>query len=319
MGWGEGVASETALPFGLLGQALGPLGALSELEAVADLAAGEARASVYYRCARRLRHLCAQAPHLLLLDDLHWADADSLGLLAFLLRRLGDCPLGLVATMRPWPKEATALAEELHAKGQAAIERLGPIGDGPAGQVLARAAGRQLSGAELAPLLASCAGNPLLLEQAGASLRAGQPLGPARPGPLGQLVERFAGLPAAVLAVAKAASVAGIRFQPSLVAAVAETDPSTVAAALGVLITAGLARPAPGGQAELAHPLFAQALYEEVGPLDRPGPRRLGAPARSQRRLWTNYGPTHPWSPASRLERRAAQTCEQLLCGGSGI
>ena len=51
VGWGEGVASETALPFGLLGQALGPLGALSELETVSDLASGEARASVYYRCA----------------------------------------------------------------------------------------------------------------------------------------------------------------------------------------------------------------------------------------------------------------------------
>ena len=173
VGWGEGVASETALPFGLLGQALGPLGALSELETVSDLASGETRASVYYRSARRLRHLCSQAPHVLCLDDLHWADPDSLALLAFLLRRLADCPLGLVATMRPWPNEATALAEELHGKGQATIERFGPIGDGSAGQVVARAAGRQLSGAELAPMLASCAGNPLLLEQAGAGLRTG--------------------------------------------------------------------------------------------------------------------------------------------------
>ena len=128
VGWGEGVASETALPFGLLGQALGPLGALSELETVSDLASGEARASVYYRCARRLRHLCSQAPHVLFLDDLHWADPDSLGLLAFLVRRLSDSPLGLVATMRPWPNEATALAEELHGKGQAVIERLRRLG-----------------------------------------------------------------------------------------------------------------------------------------------------------------------------------------------
>ena len=176
VGWGEGVASETALPFGLLGQALGPLGALSELETVSDLASGEARASVYYRARGRLRHLCSQAPHVLFLDDLHWADPDSLGLLAFLVRRLSDSPLGLVATMRPWPNEATALAEELHGKGQAVIERLAG-GDGSAGQVVARAAGRQLSDAELAPLLDSCAGNPLLLEQAGAGLRAGPPLG----------------------------------------------------------------------------------------------------------------------------------------------
>lgn len=269
VGWGEGVASETALPFGLLGQALGPLGALSELETLSDLGSGESRASVYYRCARRLRHLCAQAPHVLLLDDLHWADPDSLGLLAFLLHRLRDCPLGLVATMRPWPKEATALAEELQAKGQAAIERLGPIGDGSAGHVAARAAGRQLSDAELALVLASCAGNPLLLEQAGAGLRAGLLVSPTHLRPLRQLVDRFAGLPAPVLDLAKAASVAGIRFQPSLVAAVAETDVSSVAAALGVLIKTGLAREAPGGLVEFAHPLFAQGLYEEIGQPER--------------------------------------------------
>ena len=185
------------------------------------------------------------------------------------MRRLSDSPLGLVATMRPWPNEATALAEELHGKGQAVIERLGPIGDGSAGQVVARAAGRQLSDAELAPLLDSCAGNPLLLEQAGAGLRAGPPAGPTRPGPPRQLVDRFAGLPAPVLAVAKAASVAGVRFQPSLVAAVAETEASAVAAALGVLVRAGLARPAADGQVEFAHPLFAQALYEEVGQPER--------------------------------------------------
>ena len=121
---------------------------------------------------------------------------------------------------------------------------------------MARAAGRQLSDAELAPLLDSCAGNPLLLEQAGAGLRAGPPAGPTRPGPPRQLVDRFAGLPAPVLAVAKAASVAGVRFQPSLVAAVAETEASAAAAALGVLVRAGLARPAADGQVEFAHPLL---------------------------------------------------------------
>jgi DNA-binding CsgD family transcriptional regulator len=269
VGWGEGLASETALPFGLLGQALGPMGALSELETVSDLASGEARASVYYRCERRLRHLCSQAPRVLFLDDLHWADPDSLGLLAFLLRRLNDCPLGLVATMRPWPNEATALAEDLHAKGQAAIERLGPIGDGLAGQVVARAAGRQLSGAELAPVLASCVGNPLLLELAGAGLRVGAPPRPTGPGLSRQLVDRFAGLPAKVLEVAKAASVVGVRFRPSLVAAVAETEAGVVAAALGVLMRAGLARPAAEGQVEFAHPLFAHALYEEISQPER--------------------------------------------------
>ena len=83
---------------------------------------------------------------MLLIDDLHWADADSLGLLAFLLRRLRDKPLGVIAAMRPWPSDATALVEELEAAGQARIERLAPLGENSAAQVVLRAGWRGAGG-----------------------------------------------------------------------------------------------------------------------------------------------------------------------------
>ena len=220
--------------------------------------------SVYHRCTRALQGLCTAQPRLLLIDDLHWADSDSLGLLSFLLRRLRDQPLGIIAAMRPWPSEATALAEELEAAGQASVERLSPLGGASAEQVAQRAAGRELYPAELEQLLASCRGNPFLLTQAGAATRA-RAGSVARGGnPTRQLVARFAGFPPSVLVVAKAASVAGIRFWPRLVGAVAAVDDSTVSFALGALIRAGLAHAQPDGQVEFAHPLFAQALYESI-------------------------------------------------------
>ena len=40
---------------------------------------------------------------LLAVDDMHWADADSLALVSFLCRRMGALRLGLIATLRPWP------------------------------------------------------------------------------------------------------------------------------------------------------------------------------------------------------------------------
>ena len=264
---GRGVAAETALPFGLLSQALqalAPLDVLDELDDPVGLDSAQARVRLYYRCTRALETLCATEPRLLLIDDLHWADADSLGLLAFLLRRLRDKPLGVIAAMRPWPSDATALVEELEAAGQARIERLAPLGENSAAQVVLRAAGGELAAAQLEHLVASCGGNPLLLVQAGAAAKAGAAWGEHAGNPAQQLVARFAGLPPPVLAVAKAASVAGIRFWPALAGGVAEADWSEVTSALGALIRAGLARAQPDGQVEFAHPLFAQALYDSI-------------------------------------------------------
>ncbi|HMK96949.1 MAG TPA: ATP-binding protein, partial [Acidimicrobiales bacterium] len=206
VGWAEGVASETALPFGLLSQALATLG---ELEAIPGLGSADLRASLYQRCARALRGTCQTRPFLLIIDDLHWADPDSLSLLGFLLRRLGGSPLGVIAALRPWPRDASDLAEELAGSGQAGIQRLAPLGGHTAAQVLERAARRQLAPDELGPLLASCAGNPFLLTQAGAAALAGTSTVPASlaRAPDNRLVARFSGLAPEVLQVAKTASV----------------------------------------------------------------------------------------------------------------
>jgi len=47
-----------------------------------------------------IEQLGAQAPLVVVLEDLHWADAMSVRLLAFLGRRLGRCPVFIVASMR---------------------------------------------------------------------------------------------------------------------------------------------------------------------------------------------------------------------------
>lgn len=268
IGWAEGVASETALPFGLMSQALAPLG---EPEAIPGLGSADLRASLYWRCARALRETCQAHPFLLLIDDLHWADADSLSLLSFLLRRLGGSALGVIAALRPWPCDAAVLAEELAALGLACIQRLAPLGGQAGAQVLERAAQRQLAPDELEPLLASCAGNPFLLTQAGAAAQTGTSTDRSGSASIrnDRLVARFSGLTPEVLRVAKTASVAGVRFWPRLVSAMIGVDDAKVSPALGVLISAGLARPQPDGQIEFAHPLFAEALYDSVGQPER--------------------------------------------------
>ena len=128
---------------------------------------------------------------MLLIDDLHWSDPDSLSLLGFLLRRLRGGALGAIVTLRPWPREAADLAEELGASGQARIERLAPLGDRSAAQVVVAAAHRELAPAELDLLVTSCAGNPFLLTQAGAAARTGASAEGPSSDPNRRLVARF--------------------------------------------------------------------------------------------------------------------------------
>jgi len=119
----QAVPGETDVPFGLvstlareLAQLPGALGIAAE--SAAELVALDpalarcfpaVRASRLAGDAMRLRSfavldlltaVCEQQPVMLLLDDLHWCDQDSLQLLEALLRRVDSCPLLVVAAAR---------------------------------------------------------------------------------------------------------------------------------------------------------------------------------------------------------------------------
>jgi len=79
------------------------------------------------------------------------------------------------------------------------------------------------------------------------------------------LLSRIAG-PGADLRYAHAASVFGIEFRPALAARVAGLDEREATDALAVLVDTGLVRPAQAGWAQFTHPLFQQALYENMAP-----------------------------------------------------
>lgn len=67
----------------------------------ADLDADALRFAVQRAVVSLVRHLCAEAPLLLVLDDLHWADGSSLRLLGALAPELRSLPVLVVATYRP--------------------------------------------------------------------------------------------------------------------------------------------------------------------------------------------------------------------------
>ncbi len=267
VGFGRGEEMEQTVPFGLLFQVLDSLGVdAADVLGVSD--GGAVEPSVpYVRVLRWVRNRIA-GPVLIVVDDLHWADSDSLGLLAFLVRRLKDLPLAVIGTMRPWPVAAREVVRSLNADGLAAVEEIHPLSADAARAMLAERTGAE---PRSATVLEACGGNPLLIEQA-------RSIGAGEPGLSAELLRdrillgRFAGLDEASMHCARCAALAGISFRIEVAVELAALPVNEVDDVLDALTLSGLMVEAGEGRMRFAHPLFAQALYEELAPARR---RRL--------------------------------------------
>ncbi len=278
---------ESVLPFGMLTRLLAPLDA-SPLPDSRDQPDGHDQPSSSEALARRYTALvewldrAARDPLVLLVDDLHWADRDSIGLLGLLCRRVADLPVMLLATLRPWPAAALAQARGLAGDGAATMLELQPLTDGAARTLLLQHAGGPVPDSATEQALRMCAGNPLLLAETAAAWARGQDVldGDASTLAARVLLPRFAGVGAAGLALARAASVLGTRFRSPVAAEISGLGDPEVLNGLDALCRAGLVRGRNDGEDEFIHPLFRKALYDDI-----PVPVRRELHARAFRAL----------------------------------
>ena len=106
VGLARGDAMEQLIPFGMFSQAVDQLGGKDVLGLPgAGMAPADARANHFFAVLRWLESH-SEAMTLIGLDDLHWADPDSLGLLSFVARRIESLPIAVIGTLRPWPRAA---------------------------------------------------------------------------------------------------------------------------------------------------------------------------------------------------------------------
>jgi DNA-binding CsgD family transcriptional regulator len=163
------VEAEQGYPFAALHQLINPLGQhlvdLNEhqrqaIEVALGRASGEPPAVMVLGGAvlDLLAAAAASTPHLLLVDDAHWIDEPSAGVLAFVARRLSDMPVAAAFSMRtgepsyfqPAGLGELALRPLNHAASAELLDRTHPELPAPTrDDVLSRAAGNALALCEL--------------------------------------------------------------------------------------------------------------------------------------------------------------------------
>ena len=206
-----------------VGQLLGDTELLTSEQDVTDAASASFR-----QADALLGELRDGPPSLLVLDDVHWADAGSLRLLRRVAAELGGVPVALVVALRSAPAEISdPVADVL-----AAVARLEPLrieldGLGPEAirEWVSRQAGVTIGDDVAGELANRTDGNPFfvtelvrLLLSEGALSDLGSPVWRTVPGGVRDVVrQRLASLPESTVTVLRTAAVAGRSFDLAVV------------------------------------------------------------------------------------------------------
>jgi DNA-binding SARP family transcriptional activator len=262
-----------------------PLG-LGALAPTAD--SGAERLRLWQAIRTLLAAACERRPVLLILEDLHWADEGSLGLLAFLARRCYGIRLLLLATVRDegcGNRLFSHLTLEGQYPGSIELLRVGGLLIEEVGDLAARILGSPLTTSQAVALHAWSGGNPLIINELMALLRS-EIIGPpgigldkvlAGEGVLPRtirqmLTRRLDGLSIACRSLLRSGALIGRQFGADLLARVAGQDRTVVEETLDEAVAAGMLREGDQGQYTLIPDLLRRALCEELMPRQR---RRL--------------------------------------------
>ncbi|MGW2372151.1 ATP-binding protein [Kitasatospora sp. NPDC001683] len=228
-----------------------------------------------------------RSPVAVLIDDLHWADPESLGWLAGFAVRARELPVLLVLACRDeFPDDALALQRGLADRADRRHE-LRPLQPASVAHLVRAALGARAEDAFCRHVWAVTAGNPY---ETAALLRevADQRLDPVEEstGLLREIAATARGmtlrhwldrLGPTALRFAWAASVLDTDIRPDLAAAICAQGPETAAQSVRELRRHRVLTNTAAGRLEFVHPLIATSVYQSMPPAARTGMHGVAA------------------------------------------
>lgn len=283
---------------------------------------GDPAAAVQHGLHWLVANLADEAPLLIAVDDLHWADGASVRWLVYLARRLGDLRALVVAALRPGePGSERRLLAAL--EGEAAqILRPHALSEAASGELVRAALDEGAEDEFCAACHRVAGGNPFLLTELVEAIR--QDEIPATGESVARIEQlspetisravllRLARLPEGAEPLTRAIAILGDAAEPRRAAALADLGLEQSARAADALADAAILR--RGRPLRFAHPLIRAAVYEQVPPSERAlahsrAARLLageGAPAEEAATQLLKAEPTGDEEAVSVLRRAAA-------------
>ena len=222
-------------------------------------------------------NLSADAPLVLVVDDVQWCDTPSLRALLFIARRLDGQPLCVIMATRPPDPGLTSDTAALLADPAVETLRPAPLTEAAVEALVTTRLFEKPDGRFVGECLKVTGGNPFLLGELLSEVAArGLDRTAAATADVGAIVPRgvanavllrLARLAPPAASLARALSVLGDGARIADAAQLAAVTDGELEAAVTALVTDGVME--SGGAARFTHPILRAAIYEDLSPAER--------------------------------------------------
>jgi tetratricopeptide (TPR) repeat protein len=257
-------------PFWPWWQVFDQLGIDVEPSPVGENAPDVARAHLFAAVIDAMRAAALDRPRLMVLDDVQWADAGTLRLLAHVAPLMRSVAALLVTTVRERDVASPSLPRELlrHAR----LMRLGGLHVDELGELVEGLTGSRAKAEVNGALHRATAGNPLFASELVRRLSregrldglAGTDELPVSPTVRAVLDEQLTDLSERCRALLAIAAVVGREFSLRLIADVAGRDPVEVLAGVEEAVAGGVIATIDVGRYAFAHPLLRSVMHDDI-------------------------------------------------------
>ncbi|MDX1405796.1 MAG: AAA family ATPase [Woeseiaceae bacterium] len=228
----------------------------------------QARFQLLETVRRLLEQISARTPLLLVLEDLHAADSDSLNLLHYIARHTVSVPVLVIGTFREIEARAmTAGAALWLACRDAEVLPLERLGESDIRDYLATRDEASFDEENIKALHSTTAGNPLFLsELVGLMSRQGE-FAKQLPASVQQVIrQQIELLPEETSYLMATAAVLGREFSGSALGVIADHGKADIESLLGPALDTGLLRKTSRGSYRFIHGLHGDVLYQDMDP-----------------------------------------------------